>query len=129
MNSVLQLSRPILGEVDQDGRLLRADDALRKLNHRAGGSEGTVIAIPALYNLTELARRLQMRLARAVRVSDETENLELWVEVEPTAEIVQLSIQSWRILGGSPTSSYTSTDFAPKHSGEYAELHSILKSD
>lgn len=123
MTGTLQLSRPILGEVDKDGRLLRADDALEKLNQRAGGIEGTTIAIPALYRLAELARRLQMRLARAVRVSDETENLELWVEVEPSGDITRLSIQSWRILGGRLASSYAPTDVAPEHSGEYAELH------
>jgi anti-sigma regulatory factor (Ser/Thr protein kinase) len=88
-----------LGEVSDEGRLLRADEALRKLNQRAGGVEGGIIAIPALYNLTELARRLRMRLARAVRVSDETENLELWVEAEPAGNIIRLTILSWRNLG------------------------------
>lgn len=98
MNSASQLARPICGEIDNDGRLLRADEALRKLNRRAGGEEGGIIAIPPLLALAQLTLKLRMRLSRAVRVADDTENLELWVEVEPEGDIAYLSIVSWRAL-------------------------------
>lgn len=102
MSGASQLPRPITGELSGDCRMLRADDALRKLNQRAGGTEGGFVAIPALYNLVELAGRLRMRLARAVRVSDEAENLELWVEAEPVGEIVRVAILSWRNIEQRP---------------------------
>jgi anti-sigma regulatory factor (Ser/Thr protein kinase) len=113
-----QLAHPIFGEVSKEGRLLRADDALRKLNQRAGGAEGGIIAIPSLYNLARLSARLQMRLARAVRVSDEAESLELWVEAEPVGEITRLAILSWRNLGQYPV---------PANAGEIA--NAMLGSD
>lgn len=99
MNSASALARPITGEVGWDGRLIRADEALRKLNARAGGVEGGIIGVPALYKLCVLAGRLRMRLSRPVKVSDENENLELWVEAAPHDHGVRISILSWKNLG------------------------------
>ena len=93
-----QLLRPIFAEVDGEGRLLRADDALARLNRRAGGVEGGMLAIPALAKLAQLSIRLQMRLSRAVRVADDAEHLELWVEVEPAGTLAKLNIISWQNL-------------------------------
>lgn len=98
MNSSSHLLRPIFAEVDSDGRLLRADEALASLNRRAGGVEGGILAIPALASLAQLAIRLQMRLSRAVRVADDAEHLELWVEVSPEPNLARLSIVSWQVL-------------------------------
>lgn len=98
MNGVSKLARPICGEISSDGRLLRADEALRKLNQRAGGDEGGMFAIPPLGSLAQLSLKLQMRLSRAVRVADDDENVELWVEILPKNDIAYLSILSWRTL-------------------------------
>lgn len=98
MNSASHLLRPIFAEVDCDGRLLRADEALASLNRRAGGIEGGILAIPALASLAQLAIRLQMRLSRAVRVADDVEHLELWVEASPEPNLARLSIVSWQVL-------------------------------
>lgn len=98
MNSASQLARPICGEINSDGRLLRADEPLHKLNQRAGGEQGGIIAIPPLLALAQLTLRLRMRLSRAVRVADDSENLELWIEIEPEGDIAYLSIISWRAL-------------------------------
>lgn len=100
MNGTSQLARPISGEIDSDGRLLRADEALRKLHQRAGGDQGGVIAIPPLLALAQLSLKLQMKLSRAIRVADEAENLELWVDAEPKDNVVFLSITSCRSLPG-----------------------------
>jgi nitrogen-specific signal transduction histidine kinase len=99
MIATAPLLRPIKGEISKDGRLLRADEALLNLNARAGGGAGEVLGIPALYNLCALAGRLGMRLARAVKVSDQSENLELWVEALPDGDRIEISILSWRNLG------------------------------
>lgn len=98
MTSGSSLLRPIFAEVDSDGRLVRADDALARLNQRAGGVHGGMLVIPALVSLAQLAIQLQMRLSRAVRVADETEHLELWVEVSPELNLAKLSITSWQVL-------------------------------
>lgn len=90
------LERPVTGELSREGHLLRADDALERLHLRAGGLNGGLIACPALFGLVQIVSRLQMRLARAVTVSDGSDNFELWVEAEPAGENVRLAILSWR---------------------------------
>lgn len=93
-----RLSQPIEGGVSPDGRLIFADDALRQLHRRAGGSEGGTLAIPSLASLAALTHRLKMRLSRAVRVADETDDLELWVEAVAEGDIAKLTILSWRTV-------------------------------
>jgi hypothetical protein len=89
-------STPVTGELSRDGHLLRADDRLTKLHAGAGGTRGGIIACPALFGLVQIVSRLQMRLARALIVSDGTDNFELWVEAEPAGENVRIAILSWR---------------------------------
>ncbi len=93
-----RLSQPIEGGVSPDGRLIFADDALRQLHRRAGGSEGGTLAIPSLASLAALTHRLKMRLSRAVRVADESEDLELWVEAVAEGDVAKLTILSWRTV-------------------------------
>ena len=90
------LAQPIKGGVASDGRLVFADDALRRLHCRAGGVEGGVLAIPGMAALAALTHQLKMRLSRAVKVADAEEDLELWVEAVLDDGIARLSIQSWR---------------------------------
>lgn len=96
--SGLNLSRPISGEIDNDGNLLRADEAFLRLNQRAGGVEGGAIAVPAIAKLAKLSLNLQMKLSRAVRVADNEDHLELWIEVYPSPQVAKISIISWRAL-------------------------------
>jgi signal transduction histidine kinase len=100
MNARSSLGQPISLEVDTDGLLIRADEAFMRLNRRAGGAVGERIAIPALASLAQFARQLHMRLSRPVRIADDSEYLELWVEVEPSELITRLSITSWQALPG-----------------------------
>ncbi|MFN3619370.1 MAG: sensor histidine kinase [Sphingorhabdus sp.] len=90
------MTRPVTGELSREGHLLRADEALARLHSRAGGLNGGIIACPALFGLVQIVSRLQMRLARAVTVSDGSDNIELWVEAEPAGETVRIAILSWR---------------------------------
>lgn len=118
VNSGSQLLRPIFAEVDGEGRLLRADDALARLNRRAGGVEGGMLAIPALASLAQLSIRLQMRLSRAVRVADDIEHLELWVEVQPERTLARLNIVSWQILSSASKSKVGTSDAtSSQHAG------------
>ncbi len=96
MNRAALLVRVVTGEVSPKGILLRADDALQQLHIRAGGEPGGVLACPALLSLSQMVIRLGMRFARAVRVADGPDNLELWVEAEPFNNDVKLSILGWR---------------------------------
>lgn len=98
MTAPAALPRPITGEIGRDGHLLRADEALAMLHARAGGEPDGIIACPALFSLSQLVTKLQMRLARAVIVSDGAENVELWTEAEPDGDKVRINILSWRQL-------------------------------
>jgi signal transduction histidine kinase len=108
VNRVTSLLHPINGEVSADGRLLRADDALSRLNQRAGGGEGGMLAIPALAKLAILSIRLQMQLSRSIRVADGIESLELWVEVKPAPTFAKLSIIGWQTLSVVESPPYSS---------------------
>ena len=90
------LTQPIRGGVSKDGRLVFADDALRRLHMRAGGVEGGILAIPGLAALAALAHQLKMKLSRAVKVADANEDLDLWVEAYLDGDETRLSIVSWR---------------------------------
>jgi signal transduction histidine kinase len=114
MKGVASLLRPINGEVSPDGRLLRADDALIGLNRRAGGTDGGMLAIPALAGLAQLSARLQMRLSRGVRVADGDEILALWVEVYPEPAFAKLSIVGWQTVStGANVAVLRSADVSP----------------
>lgn len=117
MSAPSKLLRPICGEVASDGRLLRADEALARLNQRAGGVEGGLLAVPALASLALLSIRLQMQLSRAVRVADDAENLELWVEVQPEAGLAKLAIISWQILPPAVRSNDIMVDMSSAETG------------
>ncbi len=92
------LVQPIRGGVGRDGRLVFADDALRRLHMRAGGTDGGHVAIPGLAALAALTHQLKMRLSRSVTVADVDEDIELWVEASIDADLAKLSILSWRAL-------------------------------
>jgi signal transduction histidine kinase len=127
MSSGSPLLRPIFAEVDSDGRLVRADEALSRLNRRAGGVQGGMLVIPALASLAGLAIRLQMRLSRAVRVADETELLELWVEVTPEAQLAKIAIVSWQVLPSSANSSNSVIGATPPKYAGVMKLDAALR--
>jgi anti-sigma regulatory factor (Ser/Thr protein kinase) len=96
MNLGPMLAQPIRAEIGPEGHLLLADEPVRRLHLLAGGVDGGRIAVPALADLVSLTRRIKMRLARAVRVADDNQDIELWVETALKGDIVLLSILGWR---------------------------------
>jgi signal transduction histidine kinase len=86
----------VRGEVDGEGRLLRADEALLALEVRAGGGLGLPLATPQIAILARLARRLEVLVARGVTVADAEADLDLWVRAEPSDGGVSLAIADWR---------------------------------
>jgi signal transduction histidine kinase len=96
MSNSVALAQPILVDVDADGRLVRADGPLLRLHLLAGGQDGGTLAIPALAALAAATHKFQMRLARAVKVADEDEDIELWVETQIIDNIARLKIIGWQ---------------------------------
>ena len=91
----LALSEPICGECGPGGELLGADLPLRRLQLRAGGRDGGVIALPELLELCRLSQRLDMKLARPIEVTDEINNYRLLVETRPQDKNVSFCIIAW----------------------------------
>jgi signal transduction histidine kinase len=96
MSNSVALAQPILVDVDADGRLVRADGPVLRLHLLAGGQDGGTLAIPSLAALATATHKFQMRLARAVKVADEDEDIELWVETQIIDNIARLKIIGWR---------------------------------
>ena len=90
------LAQPIKAEVAANGQLLRADLPLLRLHLQAGGREGGYLAIPQLAALAVLSNRLQMRLSRVVRVADDQDDIEMWVEASADGSVAKLAVLSWR---------------------------------
>ena len=86
----------IEGRVDADGHLLAADPHLMHLHRANGGSEGGILAIPALLKIAKLCWRTGATFERAILAADEARDLELWVKVRRDAETVLLTISGWR---------------------------------
>lgn len=102
MNEMGQIGRGAVAHavVDLDGRLVSAEPPLDGLNTRAGGSVGTLIAVPQLATAVRLARRLGVIVSRGVVVADEDVDLELWVRAQPENGGVRLAVSGWRETPG-----------------------------
>jgi len=90
--------RPVIGRVDGRGRLVEADPPLLRLQERAGGVCGGMLAVPQLASLTRLSRRLRVAISRRVIAAQGEQDVELWVRVRPDEEGVELAISGWQEL-------------------------------
>ena len=76
----LALDEPICGSCGPAGELLDADLPLRRLQLRAGGNDGGIIALPAILALCRETSRLGMKLARRIEASDADNDYRFLVE-------------------------------------------------
>jgi signal transduction histidine kinase len=88
--------RPVNGRLDGQGRLVEADPPLLRLQERAGGIEGGMLALPQLASLARLARRLGIAISRQVVVGYGDQDVDLWVRVAPDGDGVDLAITGWQ---------------------------------
>nr|WP_083434251.1 HAMP domain-containing sensor histidine kinase [Sphingomonas sp. Y57] len=88
--------RPVVGRVDERGRLVEADPPLFRLHQRAGGVPGGMLAVPQLSSVARLARRLGIALSRRVIAAQGDHDIELWVRVRPDSGGTELLITGWQ---------------------------------
>ncbi|QTH19951.1 HAMP domain-containing histidine kinase [Rhizorhabdus wittichii] len=88
--------RPVVGRVDDRGRLVEADPPLFRLHERAGGVPGGMLAVPQLSSVARLARRLGIALSRRVIAAQGDQDVELWVRVRPDGGGTELAITGWQ---------------------------------
>jgi anti-sigma regulatory factor (Ser/Thr protein kinase) len=96
MTGGIALAQPILLEVAADGRLIRADALVMRLQLLAGGAEGGTIAIPGLASIAAATHKYKMRLARVVIIADDDDDIDAWVESELINGAATLKIIGWR---------------------------------
>lgn len=89
------MTRVAEGLIDAEGRLVRADPALARLQEAAGGAIGQVIAVPQIATLVRLAQRLGVLVSRCVIAADGADDLDLWVQAKPEGDGVALSVGGW----------------------------------
>ncbi|MFC4292184.1 sensor histidine kinase [Sphingorhabdus arenilitoris] len=87
----------VTADVASDGRLLRADEPILHLHRQAGGTDGGQFAVPGLAAIASATHRIKMRLARAVRVASDDEDIDLWVESKLVGDIAVLTVSGWRV--------------------------------
>lgn len=89
--------QPILtARLDRADVLTHADDAFAALDARAGGAIGRTLAVPQLATIVRLARRLQIRVSRAVTIADGDMDVDCWVRATPDDEGVSLTVSPLR---------------------------------
>jgi anti-sigma regulatory factor (Ser/Thr protein kinase) len=90
--------RAIHARTDALDRLVEADEPLAELQLRSGGTLPGPITAPALLELVRKSRLYGLRLARAIRMQDDEQQVSVWATVAPTEEgegaIVELN--DWR---------------------------------
>jgi anti-sigma regulatory factor (Ser/Thr protein kinase) len=96
VNSGFALIKPVTLDVASDGQLVNADEPAMRLHLRAGGTEGGQLAIPALAALAAATHLFKMKMARSIKVADEREDIDLWVESEMSGQLVRLNIIGWQ---------------------------------
>lgn len=94
--------RPVHGKVDGQGRLVEADPPLLRLQERAGGVRGGALAVPQLASLARLTRRLGISLSRRVVAANGDQDIDLWVQVKPERDCVELAITGWQDIAPAP---------------------------
>ncbi len=102
---------PIIARARTDlhDRLVEADEPLAGFHLRSGGELPGPLVTPALIELVRKARVYKLRLARAIRAQDESEQITAWVEVEPEGEGASIAIADWQAEAlNPPTQSETS---------------------
>jgi Histidine kinase-, DNA gyrase B-, and HSP90-like ATPase/His Kinase A (phospho-acceptor) domain len=92
------LAVPVRALVSGDGKLLEADPPLWRLHVLAGGESDGRLAIPGLVALATVTARTKIAVQRAIRVSDEEHDVELWVESRTAGNDVELLVTGWRDL-------------------------------
>lgn len=91
------MSAPVLGYVDGEYRLIKADVRLEELNQSAGGAPGGMLLIPPLLALVNLTRELGVPLSRSVIVADGEDDADLWVDTHIENGNVVIKISEWKL--------------------------------
>lgn len=108
---------PFTARARTDARdwLIEADEPLAGLQLRSGGELPGIIVSPALLELVRKSRLYGLRLARAIRAQDVTEQVTAWVEVEPAEdEGCTIGVSNWQ------------TAPLPGENGEAAETRAAI---
>jgi signal transduction histidine kinase len=115
----------VTGIVDGEGRLVRADPRLARLQHAAGGLVGGAFAVPALAALARLAHSLGVLVSRSIIVAEGDHDLELFVRARRESDVVALGISGWTIRP--PRQPWLVAEEHPDLSGEKPVQHAAIR--
>ena len=95
MASVPSEPRPVLGRLDNSGRLISADPELEALQREAGSRLGELLALPQIAAVAQLSRKLRTAVSRPALVASTDHDIELWVQARPEGDEIALSLEGW----------------------------------
>lgn len=125
--------RPYIAEAlsDGDDRLIEADEPLAGLQLRCGGDLPGTIASPALLELVRKSRSYGLRLARAIEVQDQDEQVTAFVEVFPDPEGTgcRIGLAHWHAVPLSPEDLALTAERRADIDRQLAELSGRLDAD
>lgn len=87
--------RPVLGRLDDAGRLISADAELEALQREAGARIGEPLALPQIAAVAQLARKLRTPVSRPALAASAEHDIELWVRATPEGDQIALSLEGW----------------------------------
>lgn len=87
---------PVQALLDAEGRIIRADPALQRLQAEAGGRPDGPIALLPIASLVRLAQRLRIPISRAVELPMDARDISLWVQLRPDGDGFVLSLVDWQ---------------------------------
>lgn len=95
MASVPSEPRPVVGRLDDTGRLISADPELEALQRDAGSRMGEPLALPQIAAVAQLARKLRTAVSRPALAASADHDVELWVRATPDGDQIVLSLEGW----------------------------------
>jgi signal transduction histidine kinase len=123
--------RTIHARTDALDRLVEADEPLTELQVRSGGTVPGPITAPALHELVRKSRLYGLRLARAIRMQDDEQQVSAWATVAPAEDghgaIVELN--DWRSAPLSDADGSIAAERRGRIARQLAELSALLGPD
>ncbi len=110
MNNFTRQNAIVTAQLDSEGALIDADARLLNAHLENGGTHGGILALPALLELCQRARRLDMQLSRAVTVYCGETRQNIWATAKPGAEGATLEITGWSDSDAGDETSESSAD-------------------
>lgn len=96
MKLVGRLDPPLQIMLSKSGILQSADTVIMHYHYAAGGEQNGQLALPDLLNAARHCAQIGVTLSRALKIADQDHVVNIWCDLTPTADGVEITISDWR---------------------------------